>query len=166
MVILRATSRIGLRGSCARARLEIPRSSPFRARFSSTSPPKRSRSWPYPLGLSLALLPPLLLWFSGTKQGLSPQIYSDHKVGSTSKVTPQHALVAIPVPPESLDLFSKDAVRKSGEQASDGEVVVKHIMVKSPDIQIERPYTPINDVSKDGEVRLVVKRVRGGEVGR
>jgi cytochrome-b5 reductase len=75
-------------------------------------------------------------------------------------------LVAIPVPPESLDLFSKDAVRKSGEQASDGEVVVQHIMVKSPDIQIERPYTPINDVSKDGEVRLVVKRVRGGEVGR
>ncbi|WVQ83198.1 hypothetical protein IAT38_005337 [Cryptococcus sp. DSM 104549] len=39
-------------------------------------------------------------------------------------------------------------------------------MVKSPDIQIERPYTPVNDAVQDGEARMVVKRVRGGEVGR
>lgn len=40
------------------------------------------------------------------------------------------------------------------------------MMVKNPDIQIERPYTPINDVGKDGEVQMVIKRVKGGEVGR
>jgi cytochrome-b5 reductase len=45
-------------------------------------------------------------------------------------------------------------------------VTVYHVMVKSPDLMIERPYTPVNDVRTDGEVRLVVKRVRGGEVGR
>jgi hypothetical protein len=39
-------------------------------------------------------------------------------------------------------------------------------MVKNPDLMIERPYTPINDVRADGEVRIVVKRVKGGEVGR
>ncbi|KAL7421741.1 hypothetical protein Q5752_003512 [Cryptotrichosporon argae] len=39
-------------------------------------------------------------------------------------------------------------------------------MVKSPDIQIERPYTPVNDAAADGEVCMVVKRVKGGEVGR
>ena len=40
------------------------------------------------------------------------------------------------------------------------------MMIKSPDIQIERPYTPVNDVLADGEIRVVVKRVKGGEVGR
>jgi hypothetical protein len=45
-------------------------------------------------------------------------------------------------------------------------VDVWHVYVKSPDLQIERPYTPINDVEKDGFARLLVKRVKGGEVGR
>jgi cytochrome-b5 reductase len=44
--------------------------------------------------------------------------------------------------------------------------VIEHIMIKNPDLQIERPYTPVNDVSKDGEVDVIVKRVRGGEVGK
>jgi cytochrome-b5 reductase len=39
-------------------------------------------------------------------------------------------------------------------------------MVKSPDLMIERPYTPVNDVKAEGDVKLVVKRVRAGEVGR
>lgn len=43
---------------------------------------------------------------------------------------------------------------------------IHHICVKSPDLQIERPYTPINDVQKDGVMKIVVKRVKGGEVGR
>lgn len=50
-----------------------------------------------------------------------------------------------------------------------GEVVIQHVMVKSPDIQIERPYTLINDpnaANGEREMRMVVKRVRGGEVGR
>lgn len=48
----------------------------------------------------------------------------------------------------------------------EGEVTIQHVMIKSPDLQIERPYTPVNDVRKDGEVKVVVKRVKGGEVGR
>lgn len=40
------------------------------------------------------------------------------------------------------------------------------MMVGAPDIQIERPYTPINDPVADGDVKMVVKRVKGGEVGR
>jgi cytochrome-b5 reductase len=39
-------------------------------------------------------------------------------------------------------------------------------MVRSSALMIERPYTPVNDVDADGEARLVVKRVPGGEVGR
>jgi cytochrome-b5 reductase len=39
-------------------------------------------------------------------------------------------------------------------------------MVKNPDLMIERAYTPVNDVAADGRLRMVVKRVPGGEVGR
>lgn len=68
---------------------------------------------------------------------------------------------------------SSAAFSKTGISASDPQtatesqtIMVHHVMVKSPDLMIERPYTPVNDVDADGEVRLVVKRVRGGEVGR
>lgn len=55
---------------------------------------------------------------------------------------------------------------KGEDRAKGKEVTVYHVMVKSPDLMIERPYTPVHDVGADGEVKLVVKRVRGGEVGR
>ncbi len=45
-------------------------------------------------------------------------------------------------------------------------MAIQHVMIKSPDLQIERPYTPINDIVKDGDIRIVVKRVKAGEVGR
>lgn len=45
-------------------------------------------------------------------------------------------------------------------------MTIYHVCIKSPDLQIERPYTPINDPERDGYMDLVVKRVRGGEVGR
>lgn len=44
--------------------------------------------------------------------------------------------------------------------------MVQHMMIGAPDIQIERPYTPVNDPGADADVKMVVKRVRGGEVGR
>ncbi|UOH79193.1 hypothetical protein LQV05_000183 [Cryptococcus neoformans] len=64
----------------------------------------------------------------------------------------------------------KESWELDGEVADveGGEIVIQHVMVKSPDIQIERPYTLINDPTiTDGEreMRMVVKRVRGGEVG-
>lgn len=54
----------------------------------------------------------------------------------------------------------------NGSNPPHGTVVIHHVCVKSPDLQIERPYTPINDPAKDGYMDIVVKRVKGGEVGR
>jgi cytochrome-b5 reductase len=70
-------------------------------------------------------------------------------------------LISIPLSPESLAGFRGENV-----ELGNGEIVVSHVMVKNPDLMIERPYTPVNDVEKDGEVRIVVKKVKGGEVGR
>jgi len=107
------------------------------------------------LAIPLAFLP-FTLFGSSTKP-LDPYTYSTHKVGSTSKLTAQHARVRIPLSSSDSALFDK------GE---DGSIVLEHVMIKNPDLQIERPYTPVNDVGEDGEVDVIVKRVQGGEVGK
>lgn len=107
------------------------------------------------MAIPLSFLP-FTLFGSSTKP-LNPYTYSAQKVGSTSKLTPQHARIRIPLSSSDSALFDK------GE---DGSIVLEHVMIKNPDLQIERPYTPVNDVGKDGEVDVIVKRVQGGEVGK
>ncbi|WVQ99303.1 hypothetical protein IAU59_006435 [Kwoniella sp. CBS 9459] len=113
--------------------------------------------------------------FFPSSQPITPHLYSNQPVVSTKLITPQHKLITVDIPPKSKEFFERPYrtdgsladVDTPGESESEGgEVVIQHMMIKSPDIQIERPYTPINDPVKDGNVRMVVKRVRGGEVGR
>ncbi|OCF40480.1 hypothetical protein I317_05718 [Kwoniella heveanensis CBS 569] len=117
------------------------------------------------------------LFFPGS-QPITPHMYSNQPVKATKTLTPQHKLITVDIPDKSKGFF-KRPYRVDGSLADvyygleggdtgggNGEVVIQHMMIKSPDIQIERPYTPINDPMQDGEVRMVVKRVRGGEVGR
>ena len=40
------------------------------------------------------------------------------------------------------------------------------IYVKDDDIQVERPYTPLEGIDKDGNIKLWVKKYPKGEVGR
>lgn len=40
------------------------------------------------------------------------------------------------------------------------------IYIKDDDIQVERPYTPLEGVDKDGHIKLWVKKYPKGEVGR
>lgn len=120
------------------------------------------------LGLSLSL--PAGYYFFQSSPSLSPSVYSDQGLKSSKLLTPFHKLVTIKIPSSSHAFFDRP-YRLDGEMADveGGEVVIQHIMVKSPDIQIERPYTLINDptvANGEREMRMVVKRVRGGEVGR
>lgn len=137
-------------------------------RYYSSPPPQRPSNrfrWPFPLGLSLALIPGLYWFLGGSKPSLNPQLYSSQTISSNSPIATSHKLVTIPIPSSSSQLFS-DPSKRDGTQADQGEIVVQHMMIGAPDIQIERPYTPINDPVADGEVKMVVKRVKGGEVGR
>lgn len=131
-------------------------------RYSSSSPgagPSRpSRKRYYLLAIPLAFLPFTL--FGTSRKPLDPYAYSDHEIRSSTRLTPQHAQVAIPLSPSDADKF------RPPEKGEGDLVVIQHVMVKNPDLQIERPYTPINDVGEDGDIQLVVKRVKGGEVGR
>ena len=160
---------------CSRCRQLIRATARHRVlRFvrSSTSSSRlhlRLRHYIRPLGATLLVLPPFLFfWRSSTPPHISPGTYSDHPCSSAERISPQHVLVSIPIPAASLALFddrgAEGATSTAGEKVE--TVTIHHLMVKNPDLQIERPYTPINDVGKDGELKLVVKRVKGGEVGR
>jgi hypothetical protein len=148
------------RSSRCQCHIKVPRSwtrqqSSSAGPHKKPTPPKRDRRY-YLLALPLAFLP--FSFFGSSKRPLDPYTYSDHPVASTSKLTPQHARIRIPLSPSDAALFAG--------ASGDGVVTVEHVMIKNPDLQIERPYTPVNDIAKDGELDLVVKRVQGGEVGR
>jgi len=66
----------------------------------------------------------------------------------------------------NISLFGDQAVDRQGAVIPQNTIVIQHVMVKNPDLQIERPYTPINDVEHNGQIDLIVKKVKGGEVGR
>ena len=148
----------------------------------STRPSERPRRGYIPL--SFLVVPPILYWlYTSTRddEPLSPYSYTDHTVSCVRKLTASHVQVAVPLDSDSRQLFSHPELVAAGpsqppspstaahperSEAASRAITVHHVMVKNPDLMIERPYTPVNDVEADGEARLVVKRVRGGEVGR
>lgn len=156
----------------------------FASRFVIPGTPRARRR----LLAVLALIPFITYYLAPPKPALNPQVYTDHAVKSVEKVGPAHVELVVPVADPERALFGRDAVvfspygnvarpppreenRAKGDPEDSGghgreTVVVQHIMVKNPDLMIERAYTPVNDVEADGEMRMVVKRVRGGEVGR
>ncbi|WVQ72621.1 hypothetical protein IAR50_002179 [Cryptococcus sp. DSM 104548] len=143
---------------------------PRGVRFASTTPPHKprlaSRKVAYTLfGLSLSL--PAGYYLFPSSSPLLPYKYSDQTLRSSSSLTPVHKLLTVDVPSASKEWFEKP-YRTDGTLADveDGEIVIQHVMIKSPDIQIERPYTLINDPVEEKSMRVVVKRVQGGEVGR
>lgn len=154
---------------------------------SGSAPSASKKSYRYRRGyipLSFLALPPILYWAWSSVAGddpLSPYSYTDHTVSTKRKLTSKHIEIAVPLDAASRDLFhhpelvaagpsrptaSRAAGTGTGEGNGSRAITVHHLMVKNPDLMIERPYTPVNDVEADGQARLVVKRVRGGEVGR
>lgn len=98
---------------------------------------------------------------------LTPFKYTTHRVLSVKRISPQHVLIDIQISERSKEEFgNRDGANGKESSTGRGMLDIWHVYVKSPDLQIERPYTPINDVQKDGYIRLLVKRVKGGEVGR
>ncbi|GMK59129.1 hypothetical protein CspeluHIS016_0701440 [Cutaneotrichosporon spelunceum] len=130
--------------------------------------------------LAVLALIPFLAYYLNPGQPLNPQVYSDLAVTSVDKVGPAHVELVVPVSQSERAMFGRDAVIASpygvpprpptskppSTPEDEGRIVVQHIMVKNPDLMIERAYTPVNDVATDGLIRAIVKRVRGGEVGR
>ncbi|ORY34114.1 hypothetical protein BCR39DRAFT_477596 [Naematelia encephala] len=147
--------------------LRPPLSPKVQLRFaSSSSRPIRSSAVIVAIGAVSLIAFPVYVALFPKHPALQPQVYTDLTVFSTQRVTPQHASIGIPIPPGSRSLFGIDAVRRDRSKPEDGEIVIQHLYVKNPDLMIERPYTPVNNVERDGIANIVVKKVQGGEVGR
>jgi hypothetical protein len=135
----------------------------------STSAPDYRAILSFSLLPSLYMLLPESLRGDGSNPDLSPYQYTRHTIHSVQRLGPQHLLLRIELSAKSRAMFDVDAagVAAEDEKERSSEVVtIQHVCVKSPDLQIERPYTPINDPAADGYMEFVVKRVKGGEVGR
>lgn len=91
-------------------------------------------------------------------------------ITTTSPSTPgdqgdgQHKLLTLKIPPIYLP-------GKAAEDATFGKDTLKisSLFIKQPDIQIQRPYTPLQSAWKartEGEVDLLIKKYDAGEMGR
>ena len=163
----------------------LPRHRVHSSSSSSANPQQRPRIYLY-TALSLSILPGLYFLLPPSlrpsrQENLSPQRYTTHRISAVQSLSPTHVFIEIPIPEESRSMLktlegkaltqsvveTRDQPLPVSHTADEGEyVTIHHVCVKSPDLQIERPYTPINDVEKDGMMKIVVKRVKGGEVGR
>ena len=82
---------------------------------------------------------------------LSPAHFTRSLVVSTEDTGPDTKLITVRVPPQS----------NAPSLAS-----VWSVFIKDDDIQVERPYTPLKGIDKDGRMQFWIKKYQSGEVGR
>lgn len=85
---------------------------------------------------------------------LSPSHFTPAELVSSTYASNGTKLITIAIPPELLpkekDLFAP----------------IWSVFIKDDDIQVERPYTPLDGVDKDGNMKFWIKRYDRGEVSR
>ncbi|GBE79644.1 ferredoxin reductase-like protein [Sparassis latifolia] len=87
---------------------------------------------------------------------LSPVHFIPVTVSSTvACADPNSRLITLTVPPQCLPSRDESAVGP-----------VWSIFIKDDDIQVERPYTPLEGIDKEGRMKFWIKKYPKGEVGR
>lgn len=133
------------------------------------APRKRSRK---PLYAAAALTSTLLLSsilsaayyylsLPSTPDQLSPNHFTGLQVTSITQLTPETSLFKFALPPSLLPPPATPGGRGNGAP-------IQSIYLMQPDLQIQRPYTPLSTLpfEEGGEIELVVKRYPDGEVSR
>ncbi|KAG1755943.1 hypothetical protein EDB19DRAFT_442610 [Suillus lakei] len=85
---------------------------------------------------------------------LSPTHFTPAKLVSSTITSSGTKLLTVAIPPELLP------------QGSDLFAPIWSVFIKDDDIQVERPYTPLDGVDKNGNMRFWIKRYQHGEVSR
>lgn len=87
---------------------------------------------------------------------LSPSHFTPVKVTASEQCdNPDTRLITLTVPPQSLP-------PNTGSTFSP----IWSVYVKDDDIQVERPYTPLTGIDKEGRMQFWIKKYPKGEVGR
>ncbi|OBZ70005.1 putative FAD-binding protein C17H9.12c [Grifola frondosa] len=87
---------------------------------------------------------------------LSPAHFTPVTVTATESCPdPNTRLITLTVPPHSLPSLEEAAFTP-----------VWSIYIKDDDIQVERPYTPLEGIDNEGRMKFWIKKYEKGEVGR
>lgn len=90
----------------------------------------------------------------GTKP-LSPSYFTPSVVLSTKHSGPDTKLLTLKVSPQLLPAMDSSSVAP-----------IWSVFIKDDDIQVERPYTPLEGVDNEGHMSFWIKKYDKGEVGR
>ncbi|KAG6854834.1 hypothetical protein C0991_012024 [Blastosporella zonata] len=154
----------------ARQRLvcRVHRSIP-RVRFHSTRPKTRRPSFSryVPLSVAAGATVGLSFYFfypdasrsapTSATNPLSPRNFTPTKVISNEISGPDTKLLELVVPPELLP---------APDSSESPFAPIWSVYIKDDDIQVERPYTPLEGVDEDGRMLFWIKKYPKGEVGR
>ncbi|KAJ3743327.1 ferredoxin reductase-like C-terminal NADP-linked domain-containing protein [Lentinula detonsa] len=148
--------------------MKRPTTSHFRVgRQYSTILNTRSRNSIRPLAvgtvLSFGALASYYFFFPDASRGaptskhekLSPSHFTPCTITSSEPCGPNTRLITLKIPPKFLP--ASDEKRFSS---------IWSIFVKDDDIQVERPYTPLEGVDAEGQMRFWIKKYPHGEVSR
>ncbi|EAU84518.2 NADH-cytochrome b5 reductase [Coprinopsis cinerea okayama7 len=138
------------------------------SRYLSTTPPPPSRSKRLVTGSIFALtLTGASLYFllpsdtrsapTYTELPLSPRYFTPATVVSNLDSGPDTKLLRLALPPQVAAFAAQDP---SSFKA------VWSVFIKDDDIQVERPYTPLEGIDENGEMVFWIKKYPRGEVGR
>jgi cytochrome-b5 reductase len=90
---------------------------------------------------------------SATKP-LSPSHFTPAELVSSTYASNGTKLITVAIPPELLP------------KEKDPFTPIWSVFIKDDDIQVERPYTPLDGVDEDGNMKFWIKRYDHGEVSR
>ncbi|KAG0705428.1 hypothetical protein DFH29DRAFT_277182 [Suillus ampliporus] len=85
---------------------------------------------------------------------LSPSHFTPAKIVSSTYASSGTKMLTVAIPPELLP------------KESDLFAPIWSVFIKDDDIQVERPYTPLDGVDEDGNMRFWIKKYHHGEVSR
>ena len=146
------------------SRLPSHRSSAYLSAEKSPAPRSTAGSTALLVGLgSGAIVASYFLWpdlsraASTRKNGLlSPTHFTPVTITSTQSCPdPNTRLMTLALPPKSRPSLEDGALQS-----------IWSIYIKDDDIQVERPFTPLEGIDNQGQMRFWIKKYENGEVGR
>lgn len=122
--------------------------------------PKSSRSW---LLLAAGItatggLVTYSIWphrSSSSESRLAPSYFIHATVVSSQETSSNTKLLTLGIPPELVPAQEEDSLSS-----------IWSIFIKDDEIQVERPYTPLEGIDSLGRMNFWIKRYPSGEVGR
>ena len=92
---------------------------------------------------------------TSTRAPLSPTHFTPLTLTASISCTPHTKLLTFSLPSHLIS---------DGTKSPSSPIF--SIYIKDSDIQVERPYTPLEGIDARGQMRFWIKRYQGGEVGR